>query len=109
MNKPTKKLASIDEPNKPPYSQESQVENVLSKLPLEAKQWAESLPWNHRRYVLSLCHLLCAATPDIQAEFLDEYTANGLIAKLVENRDVKQKVKKISSGFTFQQSLVKAL
>lgn len=93
MNKPIKKLDSIDEPNKSPYSQESQIENVLNKLPPEVKQWAESLPWNQRRYVLSLCHLLCAATPDIQAEFLDEYTANGLIAKLVENRDVKQKVK----------------
>ena len=82
MNKPIKKLDSIDEPNKSPYSQESQIENVLNKLPPEVKQWAESLPWNQRRYVLSLCHLLCAATPDIQAEFLDEYTANGLIAKL---------------------------
>lgn len=68
------------------------IENILRKLPPEAKEWAESLPWNQRRYVLSLCHLLCAASPSVQAEFLDEYTANGLIAKLVENQDIKQKV-----------------
>ncbi|MCY7276062.1 MAG: cobyrinic acid a,c-diamide synthase [Phormidesmis sp. CAN_BIN44] len=93
MNKPIKKSDSIVKPIPSASSQESQIKNILNKLPLEAKNWAESLPWNQRRYVLSLCHLLCAATPDIQAEFLDEYTANGLIAKLVENREVKQKVK----------------
>ncbi|MCY6489976.1 MULTISPECIES: cobyrinic acid a,c-diamide synthase [Leptolyngbya] len=69
------------------------IENVLDKLPPEAKQWAESLPWNQRRYVLSLCHLLCAASPEVQAEFLDEYTANGLISKLIENHEIRQKVK----------------
>ncbi len=68
------------------------IENILQKLPPEAKSWAESLPWNHRRYVLSLCHLLCAATPEVRAEFLDEYTANGLISKLVENEEIRQKV-----------------
>lgn len=69
------------------------IENILQKLPPEAKSWAESLPWNERRYVLSLCHLLCAASPDVQAEFLDEYTANGLISKLIENHEIRQKVK----------------
>ncbi|MBW4442918.1 MAG: cobyrinic acid a,c-diamide synthase [Plectolyngbya sp. WJT66-NPBG17] len=73
--------------------QSDSIENILQKLPPEAKSWAESLPWNQRRYVLSLCHLLCAASPDVQAEFLDEYTANGLISKLIENHEIRQKVK----------------
>ncbi|MCY7276066.1 MAG: hypothetical protein LH702_20580, partial [Phormidesmis sp. CAN_BIN44] len=75
MNKPIKKSDPIVKPIPSASSQESQIKNILNKLPSEAKNWAESLPWNQRRYVLSLCHLLCAATPDIQAEFLDEYTA----------------------------------
>lgn len=69
------------------------IQNVLQKLPPEAKEWAESLPWNQRRYVLSLCHLLCAAVPEVQAEFLDEYTANGIIAKHIANPEIQQKVK----------------
>jgi hypothetical protein len=73
--------------------QSDAIENVLQKLPPEAKSWAESLPWNQRRYVLSLCHLLCAASPTVQAEFLDEYTANGLISRLIENQEIRQKVK----------------
>ncbi len=73
--------------------QADSIENVLQKLPPEAKSWAESLPWNQRRYVLSLCHLLCAASPNIQAEFLDEYTANGLISRLLESHEIRQKVK----------------
>jgi hypothetical protein len=88
---------------------QTEIENVLNKLPPEAKQWAESLPWNQRRYVLSLCHLLCAATPDTQAEFLDEYTANGLIAKLVENREIQQKVKDNLQKFHIQTDLTEAL
>lgn len=69
------------------------IENILKKLPPEAQAWAESLPWSQRRYVLSLCHLLCAAPPEVQAEFLDEYTADGLISKLIDNQEIKQKVK----------------
>jgi hypothetical protein len=109
MDKQIKKLGTIDEQIKSPYSQENQIENILKKLPPEAKKWAESLPWNQRRYVLSLCHLLCAATPDIQAEFLDEYTANGLIAKLVENREIKQKVRDNLDRFRIQTELTEAL
>lgn len=69
------------------------IENILKKLPPEAQAWAESLPWSQRRYVLSLCHLLCAAPPEVQAEFLDEYTADGLISRLIDNQEIKQKVK----------------
>jgi hypothetical protein len=85
------------------------IENVLKKLPPEAKKWAESLPWNQRRYVLSLCHLLCAATPEVQASFLDEYTANGLISKLIENQEVQQKVKNNLDRFHITTKLTESL
>jgi hypothetical protein len=68
-------------------------EGILNKLPLEAQQWAESLPWEQRRYVLSLCHLICATPPEKQAEFLDEYTADGLVSRVLQDRDNKERVK----------------
>ncbi|MER3432662.1 MAG: cobyrinic acid a,c-diamide synthase [Leptolyngbya sp. ERB_1_1] len=89
--------------------QNDSIENVLQKLPPEAKLWAESLPWNQRRYVLSLCHLLCAAAPNIQAEFLDEYTANGLISKLIENHEVRQKVKLNLDRFQIKTELTESV
>lgn len=83
--------------------------NLLAKLPPEAKKWAEALPWNQRRYVLSLCHLLCAATPEVQAEFLDDYTADGLISKIIEDQDIKQKVKEYLKEFKISTELSETL
>jgi hypothetical protein len=68
------------------------VEDILGKLPPEAKAWFESLSWHQRRYVLSLCHLMRAASPEVQAEFLDDYTADGLVSKKLEDRDTEQRV-----------------
>lgn len=65
---------------------------ILEKLPKEVQRWAESLPWDKRRYLLSLCHLMCAATPEMQADFLDDYTADGLVAKMLQDRDTQQRV-----------------
>jgi len=83
----------------------SRCESLLAKLPPEAKQWAESLPWTQRRYVLSLCHLMCAASPETQAEFLDDYTADGIIAKMLEDRDTKQKVRDYLTLFRIPTAL----
>ncbi|MGJ3253718.1 MAG: cobyrinic acid a,c-diamide synthase [Elainellaceae cyanobacterium] len=66
--------------------------NILGKLPLEAREWVESLSWQQRRYVLSLCHFICAASPEAQAEFLNNYTADGLVSKKLEDRDTRQRV-----------------
>jgi hypothetical protein len=85
------------------------IDNVLKKLPSDAKNWAENLPWNQRRYVLSLCHLLCAASPEVQAEFLDEYTANGLIDKLIDNQEVERKVRENLNRFQIKTDLTEAL
>ncbi len=68
-------------------------DSILGKLPQEAQAWVESLPWYQRRYVLSLCYLMCGASPEIQAEFLDNYTADGLVSRKLEDRETKQRVK----------------
>jgi hypothetical protein len=61
-------------------------------MPPEARAWIEGLPWENRRYVLSLCYLLSATPSEVQAEFLDDYTADGLVSKLLLDRDTKQRV-----------------
>jgi len=83
----------------------SSAESILSLLPPEAQQWAESLPWNQRRFVLSLCHLMCAASPEMRAGFLDDYTADGLISKVLEDRDTKQKVSHYLEEFNVKTEL----
>lgn len=87
------------------FQQQRTSESILEKLPPEAKKWAESLPWNQRRYVLSLCHLLCAATPVMQADFLDDYTANGLVARKLEHRDTQDRVKEYLKKFQINTEL----
>jgi hypothetical protein len=74
-------------------------ENILACLPPEARQWAEGLQWNERRYVLSLCHLMCAAAPDTRAEFLDDYTADGIVTKVLSDRDTQGTVRKYLEEF----------
>jgi hypothetical protein len=80
-------------------------ESILAKLPPEAKQWVERLSWVERRYVLSLCHLMGAASPETRAEFLDDYTADGLISKVLEDQDTKQKVRAYLKEFRLQTEL----
>ncbi|WP_432808557.1 cobyrinic acid a,c-diamide synthase [Pantanalinema sp. GBBB05] len=83
--------------------------SLLSRLPPEAQAWAEGLAWTERRYVLSLCHLMCAASPEMQAEFLDDYTADGLVSKILEDRDTKQKVKDYLEHFGIKTELTTGL
>ncbi|HIK31644.1 MAG TPA: cobyrinic acid a,c-diamide synthase [Oscillatoriales cyanobacterium M59_W2019_021] len=83
--------------------------SIFEKLPQEARQWAEGLHWNERRYVLSLCHILCAATSEQQAEFLDEYTADGLVYRLLEDYDSKEKVKRHLKRFRIKTKLTESL
>ncbi len=65
---------------------------ILSSLPPEAKEWLVTLPWQQRRYVLSLCHIVCATPSAQQAEFLDAYTAEGLLSRIVDDADTRQRV-----------------
>lgn len=82
---------------------------VFEKLPVEARKWAEKLHWNERRYVLSLCHILCAATPEQRAEFLDEYTADGLVNRLIEDKKTKKKVEYHLQQFHLETQLSESL
>lgn len=83
----------------------SGIDNILGKLPPEARAWVESLSWQQRRYVLSLCHLICAAPPEVQAEFLDDYTADGLVTRKLEDQETKQRVKQYLKEFHIQTEL----
>ncbi|WP_017659897.1 hypothetical protein [Baaleninema simplex] len=83
--------------------------SIFANLPSEARDWAEKLHWNERRYVLSLCHILCAAPSEAQAEFLDEYTADGLVSRLLEDRDTHQKVKRYLEQFRIATELTESL
>lgn len=60
------------------------------QLPPPTKDWFESLSWHHRRYMLSLCHLMGAGSPNIQTEFLDDYTAEGLISRKLADKEAEQ-------------------
>lgn len=82
-----------------------QVGSIFGKLPPEAKNWFESLPWHQRRYVLLLCHLMRVASPNIQAEFLDEYTADGLVSRKLDDRDTKNRVTQYLKDFRIQTEL----
>lgn len=66
--------------------------HILSHLPDEVREWLTALPWEQRRYVLSLCHLLCVTPAKQQVEFLDAYTAEGLLAHIVNDADTRQRV-----------------
>lgn len=79
--------------------------SILSSLPPEAHDWLTSLPWNQRRYVLSLCHLVCATPSAQQAEFLDAYTAEGLLSRIVDDDDTRQRVNEHLAHFRSEADL----
>ena len=78
---------------------------VLSSLPDEAQAWLSELPWEQRRYILSLCHMLCATPSAQQAEFLDAYTAEGLLAHIADDADTRRQVNHHLQRFRCQTQL----
>jgi hypothetical protein len=79
--------------------------SILGRLPKEAKQWFETLSWQERRYVLSLCHLMCVASAEAQAEFLNDYTADGLVSRKLEDKDTRQRVANHLKAFKIETEL----
>lgn len=90
-------------------STKRKLDTILDRLPTTAREWAESLPWQQRSYVLSLCHLMCASPPEMQAEFLDEYTADGLVLKTIQDRDTQQEVKNYLKKYCLKTELNESL
>ena len=79
--------------------------SVVDSLPQQARQWIESLQWEHRRYVLLLCHLMCATPPELRAEFLDNYTADGIVSRIIQDRDTQQRVNTYLKKFRIETEL----
>jgi hypothetical protein len=100
--------------NVKPYDKEwalgmGSVDNILGKLPAPARTWVESLSWQQRRYMLSLCHLICAAPAEVQAEFLDDYTADGLVTRKLEDQETKLRVKQYLKEFHIETELTESV
>ena len=70
----------------------SKQRSIIDSLPQEARQWLLELPWAQRRYVLSLCHVMCAMPAAEQAQFLDEYTADGVVFRIIHDQDTQQRI-----------------
>ncbi len=73
--------------------------SICEIVPIEVKKWVESLPLNQRRYVLSLCHLMCASSEEAQSEFLNNYVADGLVSKMLQDRVPQQIIRKYLKRF----------
>lgn len=85
--------------------EQSSPEILYEELPPDTKQWAESLPWDQRRHLLLLCHFICVSPPEVQAEFLDNYTADGLILRKIQDTDTVYKVKSFLQKFALDTDL----
>ncbi|HBL13056.1 MAG TPA: hypothetical protein DD379_16990 [Cyanobacteria bacterium UBA11162] len=79
--------------------------SIFELIPIEVIKWTESLPWDQRRYVLSLCYLMCSVSLDKQAEFLDNYTADCLVLKMLRDQAPQELVRKSFKKFHIDQEL----
>lgn len=79
--------------------------SISEIVPIEVKKWVESLPLNQRRYVLSLCHLMCASSEQAQSEFLNNYVADGLVSRMLQDRVPQQIIKKHLKQFHLDKEL----
>lgn len=79
--------------------------SIFDIVPVEVKKWVESLPLNQRRYVLSLCHLMCASSEEVQSEFLNNYVADGLVSKILKDRVPQQIIRKHLKQFHINKEL----
>lgn len=81
---------------------------VLEKITVAVKQWAGTLPSDQRKHILSLCYLMCATSPEIQAEltdFLDDYVADSLVEEILQDRMRLQLVTNYLHKFAIDQEL----
>ena len=60
-------------------------------------------------YVLLLCRLMCVTPPELQAEFLDHYTADGVVSRVIQDRDTQQRVNTYLQKFRIRTQLSELL
>ncbi|MDJ0554220.1 MAG: cobyrinic acid a,c-diamide synthase [Microcoleaceae cyanobacterium MO_207.B10] len=89
----------------PNFFESNQEDSIFEKLPKEVKEWAASLPWHQRRYVLSFSYILCGSSPEKQAEFLDDYIADGLAVKMLQDINTIKRVNKYLKWFRNQTKI----
>lgn len=88
--------------------EETQGSGVLEKITLAVKKWAKTLPTDQRKHIMSLCYLICATSPEIQAElteFLDDYVADSLVEQILQDRIRLQLVTKYLREFCIEKEL----
>ncbi|MBT9311729.1 cobyrinic acid a,c-diamide synthase [Leptothoe kymatousa] len=84
-------------------------QQLIAALPSEAQTWLAGLPWVQRRYVLSLCHVMCATSPEGQAQFLDEYTADGVVSRFIHDRATQQRIYHHLRRFSIKTKLTESV
>ncbi len=88
--------------------EETQGIGVLEKITLAVKKWAKTLPPDQRKHIMSLCYLICATSPEIQAEltgFLDDYVADSLVEQILQDRIRLQLVTNYLQEFCIEKEL----
>ncbi|MBX2862271.1 MAG: cobyrinic acid a,c-diamide synthase [Leptolyngbyaceae cyanobacterium MAG.088] len=84
-------------------------QQIIETLPAEAQKWLMGLPWVQRRYILSLCYLMCATPLEEQVQFLNEYTADGVISRIIHDLDTQQRIDYHLRRFHIQTQLTESV
>src|SRR4028118_344609 len=72
---------------------------------MEVKKRSKSFPLNQQQYILSLGHLRVASHKQVQAEFLDNSTADGLVSRMLQEKVPQQIVKNYLKKFHIDKEL----
>jgi hypothetical protein len=72
---------------------------------MEVKKRSKSFPLNQQQYILSLGHLRVASHKKVQAEFLDNSTADGLVSRMLQEKVPQQIVKNYLKKFHIDKEL----
>lgn len=84
----------------------NQAISIVETIPIEVRKWATNLPLNQRHYILSLLfHLVCENSPEAKSEILDDFTADSLVVKILQDQVPKKLVKRYLRQFNIAKEL----